>query len=165
LSTKEWSAKFRDFLDKVGNAIPIYNAYRELEFRRQDDKLFRELLVKRLDRVRENLSQSMKDPKALALLHQLEPLVKQLQGFQDRLRYAPYGYSGFFDRERIEASQLESIYEFDRSLLDGIDSLEEGSKAVIDAKEQINAITSFKEKLTELDRALDNRRNFIEENK
>jgi hypothetical protein len=162
-TSNDWGNKFREFLDKVGSKIPMYNAYREREFRRQDDKLLREMLVKKLDRVKSEMQEAMKDTANLMIAKDLEPVFKELQAFQDRLRYAPYGYSGFFDRDNIDIPQLEKIYKFDRSLVEGIENLEGMADALSsDQMEKKESLAIFASKLSELDRALDDRRKFLE---
>ena len=40
------------------------------------------------------------------------------------MRFASYGYAGFFDVVKIEQEQLDSIYQFDLKLVEHVDKLE-----------------------------------------
>ena len=41
----------------------------------------------------------------------------------DALRYASYGYTGFFDELRIGDAELERLYAYDQALLAGVKTL------------------------------------------
>lgn len=100
-------------------AIPGFDGYREREIRRTADKLVRELLVGELDQVRDQVRAVTADRARAADLSNLEELdrLERLLGkVRDNLRFADYGYTGFFDAVKIKEEQLDGLYTYDLSL-------------------------------------------------
>ena len=54
----------------------------------------------------------------------VDAAIKKLDHLENRVRFASYGYSGFFDVMKIEQPQLDLIYRFDLSLVEHIDNIE-----------------------------------------
>src|SRR5436190_1918086 len=53
----------------------------------------------------------------LDLLDDADRVVRKLQKAADQLRFASYGYAGFFDQVKIEEAELDKIYQYDGELL------------------------------------------------
>ena len=51
-------------------------------------------------------------------------VLKKLDQVENRVRFASYGYAGFFDAVKIEEPQLERIYRFDLSLVEKVEEFE-----------------------------------------
>lgn len=101
------------------DAIPGFDGYREREIRRTADKLLREHLVAELDRVRARLRDIVGEwsrAGKLALLDDIDRLSRLMGKARDSLRFADYGYTGFFDAIKIKEEQLDQLYEYDVSL-------------------------------------------------
>jgi hypothetical protein len=51
-------------------------------------------------------------------------VLKKLDQVENRIRFASYGYAGFFDAVKIEEPQLDAIHRFDLSLVEKVDEFE-----------------------------------------
>jgi hypothetical protein len=101
------------------DAIPGFDGYREREIRRTADKLLREHLVAELDRVRAKLRDIVGQwsrAGRLEMLDDIDRLSRLMGKARDSLRFADYGYTGFFDAIKIKEEQLDQLYEYDLSL-------------------------------------------------
>lgn len=130
--------------------IPGFDGYREREIRRTADKLVREQLVAEMDVVRGAINAVMRrDAREGRLqgLADLDRLARQLGKVRDNVRFADYGYTGFFDAVKINEDDLDRIYQYDVSLRDQIEQCAlavealanatgEGMQAAVDSTEQ-----------------------------
>ncbi|HEV2762785.1 MAG TPA: hypothetical protein VGV38_07315 [Pyrinomonadaceae bacterium] len=117
----------REWLERIGGKIPGYAGYAERERRRDADKLQREHLADRLRAVKAPLTEAvreMTDGGRLFEVGPVERVVKKVDQAENRVRFASYGYSGFFDANRVEAEQLESLYRFDLALVEKFEEIE-----------------------------------------
>jgi hypothetical protein len=106
-------------LQELLASIPGFDGYREREIRRTADQLLREHLVTELDRVRDELKRVVATWAQAGKLQQLEQIdrLSRLMGkARDNIRFADYGYTGFFDAIKIGEEQLDRLYEYDQSL-------------------------------------------------
>lgn len=119
-------ANLRDRIERDENAFqkllenfPGFDGYREREIRRTADKLLREQLVAELDRVRDALKDVVGDWARAGKLQQLDD-IDRLSRFmgkaRDSIRFADYGYTGFFDAVKIKEAELDRLYEYDLSM-------------------------------------------------
>ena len=107
--------------------IPGFDGYREREIRRTADKLLREQLVTELDRVRHSLADivaAWSRAGKLDRLTEIDRLSRMMAKARDNIRFADYGYTGFFDAVKIKEEQLDRLYEHDVSLRDQVDGCE-----------------------------------------
>ncbi len=111
----------KDLLGKIRNFLAGFVGYVERENRREADKLLRETIARRYeeqwDRISEVQRQLMSEG-LLEFVDDLEAAAVKLRAFIDRVKWASYGYAGFFDAVRINADELEKIYAFDLALLE-----------------------------------------------
>jgi hypothetical protein len=117
----------RNWLERLGDKIPGYSGYVDKERRRDIDKLHREHLADRLRRLKDPLTNIMRDLTNGGRLFEVGPVdsaIKKLDRIENRVRFASYGYSGFFDVVKIQQQQLDAIYRFDLALVEHIDKLE-----------------------------------------
>lgn len=125
------------FLGKVASKIPGFSGYVERSRRREADQLLRETIAKQLEQARVRLSgvhQELSRDIIKAMDH-AEPLGEvdtRLMGLANKIKDAPQGYAGFFDAIKVEAEDLARLYEFDATMMDYVDRVEEG----VDALEQ-----------------------------
>ena len=54
----------------------------------------------------------------------VDRVLKKVDHVENRVRYASYGYAGFFDAVKIEEPQLDLIYRFDLALVEKVEELE-----------------------------------------
>ena len=117
----------REWLERIGKKIPGYAGYSERERRRDADKLHREHLADRLRALKTPLTEAvreMTDGGRLFEVGPVERVVKKVDQAENRVRFASYGYSGFFDATRVESEQLESLYRFDLALVEKFEEVE-----------------------------------------
>jgi hypothetical protein len=117
----------RNWLERLGDKIPGYSGYVAKERRRDIDKMHREHLADRLRATKQPLSDTMRDLSSTGRLFEIGPLdrvSKKIDQIENRVRFASYGYSGFFDVVKIQETQLDAIYSFDLALVEKVDALE-----------------------------------------
>ncbi len=122
----------KGFLERVASAIPGIKGYREKESRRDTDKRLRDYLASELDRLRRALDGAKRERLAKGGLDGLDDLDRagrKLQRAADALRFATYGYAGFFDQVKVRDEELERIYRYDEGLLGQVSGLETVVKA------------------------------------
>ncbi|MDT5268827.1 MAG: hypothetical protein QOH49_1013 [Acidobacteriota bacterium] len=117
----------RNWLEKLSDKIPGYAGYVAKERRRDVDKLHREHLAERLRLAKQPLNDLMRDLSSSGRLFEVGPVdrvLKKLDQVENRVRFASYGYAGFFDAVKIEEPQLERIYRFDLALVEKVEEFE-----------------------------------------
>jgi hypothetical protein len=137
----------KNFLEKFLDVIPGLSGYREKDNRRTTDKRLREYLASRIDGAKKELEElklSYTNQGKLTELDEIGYLERKLYKMADLLRFASYGYSGFFDQLKIKEEELDQIYNYDLKLLEMIESLE---KCIKEKGENIKEIVSNLEKL------------------
>ena len=122
----------KNWLEKLADAIPGLKDYREKEARRDTDKRFREYLAGRIDTSRNALEDVKREQLGQGNLEELDDvdrLSQKLFKVANMIRHASYGYSGFFDQVKIQEAELDRIYQYDLSLLNDVEALENALKA------------------------------------
>jgi hypothetical protein len=117
----------RNWLEKLGDKIPGYSGYVAKEQRRDVDKLHREHLAERLRAAKQPLTDVMRELSSTGRLFEVGPIdrvLKKLDQVENRVRFASYGYAGFFDAVKIQEPQLDAIYRFDLSLVEKVEDFE-----------------------------------------
>jgi hypothetical protein len=111
---------FKNWIDKIAKSIPGFKGYYKKEERRETDQLLREKIAGKLKAVKDVLNekgQSVTKSGDLGPLDEIARVDKKLEKLSDSIRYADYGYSGFFDQKEISEKTLRSIYEVDLDLM------------------------------------------------
>jgi hypothetical protein len=114
-------------LEKLLDIIPGWGGYQERQNRRKADQVLRQTLAEKLLEQRRRLDVVQKDligAGRFDLLDSVGSAVTQLQTFVDRVRFASYGYSGFFDAVKINQHELEQLYSFDEALFEYVSRLD-----------------------------------------
>src|SRR3990172_7310562 len=130
----------KNWLENLADAIPGLKGYRDKEARRDTDKRFREYLASRVEAARktiEEVKRARVNEGRLDGLDELDRLSQKLMKTASLIRYASYGYSGFFDQVKIQETELDQIYQFDLSLLTEVEALENSMKQ--EAQQEWNA--------------------------
>ena len=158
----------RNWIERLTEKIPGYTGYMDRERRRDIDKLHRERLADRLRSLKSPLTDLIRELTSTGRLMEVGPVdsaSKKVDRLENRVRYASYGYSGFFDVVKIEQTQLDSIYKFDLSLVEQVDKLD---AKLVDLKSKAGTAEGLKYAVAELgamvdeaDRAFDGRYNAI----
>jgi len=111
---------FRNWIDKIAESVPGFRGYYRKEDRREADQLLREKISSRLKKVKDVLNEKGRlatKSGDLGPLDEIARIDKHLEKLDDSIRYANYGYSGFFDRKEISTDTLSSVYEIDETLM------------------------------------------------
>ncbi len=148
-------------LQKLIDAIPGFSGYVEREQRRGADKMLREFLADEIGDAVEALEETASRwsrAGSIDYLDDLEQIAGRLRRAGDKLRYADYGYSGFFDLVKINEDDLHRFYEYDLSLRGFIADVRDDVDALADASED-----EIEEALADLDEAIDALSDMIDE--
>ncbi len=116
-----------NWLERLIHKIPGYSGYMDREQRRDLDKRHREGLAERLRHLKTPLTELMKQLTDGGRMFEIKPIdqaIKKLDTLENRIRFASYGYAGFFDVVKIEEPQLNAIYQFDLALIEQVEALE-----------------------------------------
>jgi hypothetical protein len=117
----------KNWLEKLASAIPGISGYQAREGRRDTDKRLREWIASQLDRVKDRVEDAklaLTNAGNLQALNELGLLHRRLQGATDSIRFATYGYSGFFDQVKVKDAELEQLYAHDLRVLDAVKELQ-----------------------------------------
>jgi hypothetical protein len=117
----------RNWIERLSSKIPGYSGYVDRERRRDIDKLHREHLADRLRALKKPLTEVTGQLTNAGRLFEVGPVdaaIKKLDQLENRVRFASYGYAGFFDVVKIEQAQLDAIYRFDLALVEHVDKIE-----------------------------------------
>jgi len=112
---------FKKWIDKIAKSIPGFKGYYKKEERRETDQLLREKIAKKLKSIKDVLNEKgrlVTKSGDLSPLDEIARIDKKLEKLSDSIRYADYGYSGFFDQKEISLDMLRSIYKVDLDLLE-----------------------------------------------
>jgi hypothetical protein len=159
----------RNWLERLGDKIPGYGGYVAKERRRDADKLHREHLADRLRAAKRPVSDAVRELSDGGRLFEVGPLdraSKKLDQAENRIRFASYGYAGFFDAVKIEEPQLDAIYRFDLALVERVEEIERQASELRaksgSAEDLKQAASDLERALDELNRAFDERYRSIE---
>lgn len=130
-------------LEALIDKIPGVGAYRQKEKRRDADKLLRLHVAGELDNMLNQLGSvqytlTMQGRLDVTLV--LERAATKLQLLIDRLKTAPYGYTGFFDAVKVDEEALDRLYRFDESLLEKVDELSTALDGLVQAVDSGEAV-------------------------
>jgi hypothetical protein len=110
-----------DPFKKILSKIPGFDGYIKRQTRRDADKLLRETVASRFEEQWQRVSALQRDfisQGEIAYIDDLEAAAIKLRTFADRVRRAPYGYSGLFAAVKINEEELAKLYQYDSALLD-----------------------------------------------
>lgn len=116
-----------DVFKKLASYIPGFNGYIERQNRRVADKLLRESVADRFEKLwkrTSNIQTDMVNEGMIALMDDMEQGAIQLRTFADKIRTATYGYAGFFDAVKIKEEELTQLYQFDLAFFDVAEQIE-----------------------------------------
>jgi hypothetical protein len=145
----------RNWLERLGDKIPGYSGYVDKERRRDIDKLHRTHLADRLRSIKTPLTDIVRELSSTGRLFEVGPIdriIKKLDKIENRVRFASYGYAGFFDVVKVEERELNNIYQFDLSLVEKVDTIEAKSRGL---KAQSSTADSLKTNASDLESLID----------
>lgn len=145
----------KNWLQRLAEKIPGLAGYHAKENRRDVDKLFRDALADRIRRIKEsvaNVTRDLVDGGRLLEVAPLERISKKIDTLENRIRFASYGYSGFFDVTQIKEQQLDQLYQFDLGLVEKVEAIETQATAL---RASSGTPTELKAGLASLEQAVD----------
>ncbi|MEE8278471.1 MAG: hypothetical protein V3R89_07100 [Thermoanaerobaculia bacterium] len=116
----------RNWLERLTDKIPGFRGFQSRELRRDVDRMQREHISKELGQFKiavRGKAQAYTDAGQIGVLHLFDRLDRRLDGLSQAVRFAEYGASGFFDVVKIYELELESLYQFDLSVLEDLSRL------------------------------------------
>jgi len=125
-------------LERIMRIIPGYSGYKEKEKIRESDKRLREYLGQELDRIRKSVERTMRDlteMNSFSSLDLMDVQVKRMQKYAENIRFASYGYAGFFSDVKIGEPELEEILSHDQKFIDSLSEIRSAVKILDETKE------------------------------
>ena len=153
-------------LQRLLDFIPGFKGYREQELRRRADQLLRDHLVGLLDGAKAKLQQfaaKLSRAGKLMAVGALDRVIGLLTKVRDKLRYADYGYTGWFDTPQIREDELDRMYEYDLSLREFVAAIQTKVDACIGADDAAlqAALDELEAAIRELEQMIDRREEII----
>jgi hypothetical protein len=112
------------FFANLAYLVPGYRGYKERDLRRDEDARLRSRVLGRLNEIGRMLTSHLDVLRQLALdtaQSQLEQRLDRLDRLGHAVRFAPYGFVGFFDVAAVSEDLLERILETDLLLFQDLD--------------------------------------------
>jgi hypothetical protein len=106
----------RNALERLMAKIPGFRGYQDRELRRDVDRLQREHMAGEVASLKSSLRERARaytDAGRIEELTRFDRLDRSLDGLSQSVRFADYGYSGFFDAVKIGEAELDALYRFD----------------------------------------------------
>ncbi len=153
----------RGLIKKIQLKIPGYAGYRRREDIRNADILLRNQVADQVKAVRNQLEGVRDDMAAAGKYQGLQPignLIFLVQATEGKVRHAEGGYSGISANIRVEEPELDKLYEYDYSMLTGLDSLAALIPQIAAAADPASfntALKAFGDALKAFDQAFDQR--------
>jgi len=161
----------QDPLTKLISKIPGFNGYIERSDRRAADKMLRDKIAQDLEIQYQKLSRAQVElisGGVIDMIDDIERAIRPLRTFIDRIRNAAYGYSGFFDKTKIDQAELDQIYTFDLGFVDLAEQLSNGADTLLNNLQNVEALPALIRNVqtisSSLNEQFENRKNFIEHN-
>jgi len=110
-----------EWVDKIAKSIPGFSGYFRKEERRENDQRMREKISHIIEKITDVLNEKgriITKSGDISVLDRIGRIRKRLEKLKDGVRYADYGYSGFFDKKEISEDTLCSVYNIDHELLE-----------------------------------------------
>ncbi len=127
MSSAEVRSTGSRFLENLAYLVPSYHGYRDRGSRREEDSRLRARVLQGLSEIRglmADLLGNLAETWSLIFLEAVDRRMKRLDTLADAIRYAPYGFSGFFDGPDVREEVLERVLECDLLIFDDLDHLE-----------------------------------------
>ncbi len=109
-------------LKGIASAIPGFGGYQAKDSRRDADKMLRLHIARKLDEQRGRLRELTGKLGAgnLDAVGTLSKSITRLQTLMDKIKTASYGSASLFDAVRVKEEQLDALYTYDNSMLEGV---------------------------------------------
>ncbi|MEK7466369.1 MAG: hypothetical protein AAB074_03050 [Planctomycetota bacterium] len=161
MSVYDKSQSQKNGFERLLAKIPGFKGYLSKECRRESDKIERDLVAKAFDDAREPLRRTVQKVAdtgsfdSLRCISGMDPLEKLIEKVGNRIRFADYGYSGFFDTIKVDDAALERMYQFDLGLYEKAEQLSKRTRELPGLAGDADSLKSEIEMLTQLIREID----------
>jgi hypothetical protein len=118
----------RGLLERIMGYIPGYHGYKEKELRRESDRLVRMEAVNRLKAAKTVMRRAFANPAMVQKLagedtYRYDALTSRMDRVTQRIDRAVAGYQGLFDAVKVKENKLDSVLEYDVSLIEKADGI------------------------------------------
>ncbi len=118
----------RGSVERLIARLPGFGGYMERASRRTTDRMLRDYMVgeigERINRFT-NIEKALLEGGGLMHMTRTRSAKTKLQTYQDRVKAAVPGYSGFFAAVKIGEAELDKLYSFDEAQIRYVDRLDE----------------------------------------
>jgi hypothetical protein len=119
----------RGSVERLAARLPGFGGYIERATRRQADRMLRDYIagevVSRVNRFTAIEKSILDSDGGLMLMSKTKSAKTKIQTYQDRVKAAFPGYSGFFAAVKIDEEALDRLYSFDEAQIRYVDRLDE----------------------------------------
>ncbi len=140
-------------LEELAKKVPGIGDYLKMENLRDSDKVIRDELADRLDKLRKTLGKAIDaraSAKNLKGIDKIDAVTRKIRKVRDRIRFDSRGYTGMFDPEKVGEKELVMLIEFDQKLFTVVERLQDMAEQVRD-----NAKEGMQDALMDLDDGID----------
>jgi len=152
----------------AGDRVPGLGDYLKRENLRDADKLIRDELAKRLDKVKAVLDKAKRkrvDAGSLKNLDLLDRATRKIEKVRDTIKFDSRGYRGIFDPEEVGETELMMLLDFDEKLFEVVENLdkEAGRVAGLSDVELPDTLSRFEDRVEAMYETLGRRENYAKE--
>ena len=112
------------FLENLAYLVPGYRGYKEKELRREEDARLRSRVLAKLRLIQTSLEDRLArlaDSSLSKGVEVFDQRIGRIEGIANAVRFAPYGFSGFFDAQKVREETLEQVLECDLLLFQDLE--------------------------------------------
>jgi hypothetical protein len=139
----------KDLVSEITSILPGFSGYYEKEKRREEDKLLRDYLFKKIEDIEKKVYERIKKitkSKEMKEIEKYVSITKEIERLKDSIRYSSYEYKGFFDIVDVNEETLKEIVNVDIGLIKMVKEMKEET---IDDFNSLSAFLKDFEKLFE----------------
>jgi hypothetical protein len=120
-----------ELFERISRLVPGISGYQDREKCRATDKAVRVKAADTVAGARNGFSRVMADLSRaggtmnLRIIGDMERIIARLERLEDEIRFASYGFAGWFDHSGVVLEDLERVYEHDLGLLEQAAALKE----------------------------------------
>ena len=156
----------RSLLERIMSYIPGYRGYKEKELRRESDRLVRMEVVNRLKDAKTAFRRKFANPAFVQKLSsedtfRFDAFTARIDRVIQRIDRAVAGYAGMFDAVKVGEDKLDTVLEYDASLIEKAEAIKAGVEKVNELEpgkdDWRTAVDDLISKVEELDKLVDKR--------
>jgi hypothetical protein len=134
----------RNVLERLGAKVPAFSGYLDRELFRDIGQLVRARLADSLDASRASVAAYTRTVHLgeAGTLERLSSIEKELDALANAIRHAGSGYAGLFDAVKVKREQLESLYGFYLSLVEGVEGVAKEASRLAESDEATDRLVT-----------------------